>query len=50
MDIKGMTLDQFLKCLKAVDKRIRIMAGDLYQDEVTPAGELRALAKIFTKG
>ncbi|GAH87624.1 unnamed protein product [marine sediment metagenome] len=50
LDIKSMTLNQFLKSLKAVDKRIRITTGDLYQDEVTPEGELRQLAKIFTKG
>lgn len=50
IDIKSMTLNQFLKCLKAVDKRIRIMTGDLYQDEVTTEGELRMLAKIFMKG
>lgn len=49
-DIKNMTLNQFLKCLRAIDKRIRIMTGDLYQDEVTPAGELYQLAKIFKKG
>jgi len=42
-----MTLRQYRSALKAIDKRIRMMSYDMYQDEVTPEGELYILGKTL---
>jgi len=41
-----MTAKQFNIAVEAINKRMRILNDDMYQDEVTPEGEMRTWANI----